>query len=202
MLLLLASSLSSAGQTAPGMGLTFGFEPRFGNYTALNDTLLDYDFTPVESAFLPAWGLRGRVFLAGGPFISMSMTYGLAVAEGAIPTVSTLIESTGGAGYRHDSGWMVSMDAGLSVLSQSVASSTDGGALIYMGPVIHPRIGWSRQFGEPMGSLLAIVVGGTLHRPVGSVHSIPLWEESFDRNLIGALTIGIESGVGLTTGAR
>ncbi|MFT4977676.1 MAG: hypothetical protein ACI8S6_003583 [Myxococcota bacterium] len=187
----------SAGE--PAMGLSFAFEPRLGTYTASDDLLLDYGFTPVGSPLLPAWGLRGRAFFEPGTFLAMSVTTGIAVAEGSIvPTVSTLTESTAGVGFRGRSGVMVSLNAGFSVLSQSVGSDVDGGALVYMGPVLHPRFGWSRQLGEPFGSFLALVVGGTLQLPVGDPHSNPLWEEPFGRRTISALTIGVESGVGLT----
>ena len=193
----------SAHAAEPAMGLSFAFEPRVGTYTASDELLGDYGFTPVGSAFLPAWGLRGRVFAGSGTFLAMSVTNGISVSKGGlVPTVSSLNESTAGVGHRLDSGAMASLDAGISVLTQTVGSDLEGGALVYMGPVLHPRIGWSRQLGEPLGSFVALVVGGTLQFPVGTPHDIPLWEESFQRRTIGTLTIGIESGVGLTAGGH
>jgi len=196
--LILALLSPAAIAAEPAMSLTFAFEPRFGSYAALDDALLAYDFTPVEGPALPAWGLRGRAFFEGGSFLQLAMTYGIRVSDaGAIPTVTTLTETTGGAGYRHRSGAMASLDAGFSVLSQAVASNLEGGALVYMGPVVHPRIGWFTQLGAPFGSALAVVLGGSIQRPVGAAHSIPLWEEDFERRTVTALTLGVESGVGL-----
>ncbi len=195
------SPATPADDTA--MALSFAYEPRLGTYAALDDALLDYGFTPVGGGLLPAWGLRGRAFFAGGSFLQLSMTAGLRSSEGdPIPTVSTLTESTAGTGYRHRSGAMASMDLGFSVLTQSVASELEGGALVYMGPVAHPRIGWSRQLSGPVGPFLAVVLGGSLQLPVGDPHRNPLWEEPFDRKLVGAVTLGIESGLGLQRGGE
>jgi hypothetical protein len=198
---LLAAALMGSGPAlaeGPAMALSFGFEPRVGNYAALDDRLAGYGFTPVKSAFLPAWGLRGRALFGGGSFAQMSMTYGIAVAGAQkIPTVTTLIETAGGPGYLHSSGVLASVDFGFSVLTHAVASELEGGALVYKGPLVHPRVGWGRQFGGPVGPFVALVVGATLQLPAGPAHSIPLWEEPFERRLVSALTVGIESGLGL-----
>jgi len=78
------------------------------------------------------------------------MTYGLRLANGGrVPTSTTLTETTAGLGYRLPFGLFGSLDAGFSALTQSVGSTVDGGALVYLGPVVHPRIGWAHQFFAP-----------------------------------------------------
>lgn len=81
------------------------------------------------------------------------MSYGLRVAPGSpAPTTSTLTETMAGVGYHFGLGFFASLDAGFSAFTQSVSSSVDGGALVYMGPSLHPRVGWLIQLTRPWGS--------------------------------------------------
>jgi len=196
-MLALCLAVTMLGAAPPRVAVSFGFEPRVGGYASLDQRLTAYGFSPVGTAFLPAFGLRGRAFFANGLMVGLSMTYGVGTGREALPTTTTLTETTAGIGYRLPSGVFASLDAGFSFLTQTVASRTGGGALLYPGPVVHPRIGWAWQFFEPFGWFIAASVGLSVHLPVGAPHRNPLWEESFQRGALPALTIGLESGLGL-----
>jgi hypothetical protein len=117
-------------EAAPGMSLSFGFEPRIGAYTANDSELGDYGFAKVGSPLLPAWGMRGRLFLNPDVFTQLTMNYGLRVAQGATaPTTVTLTETMMGAGYRLPWGGFASLDLGFAGQTTTLASRTDGGAL-------------------------------------------------------------------------
>jgi hypothetical protein len=68
---------------------------------------------------------------------------------------------------------------------------------VYLGPVVHPRIGWAHPFFAPVGWFVAVSIGASVQFPVGPAHSNPLWEERFGRTAVGAFTFSIESGLGL-----
>ncbi len=176
-----------------GLAFSFAFEPRVGSYAAIDPVLRTYDFTPVRSPYLTAFGVRGRAWLHNGFLVEMAMTYGIATADGGVPTVTTLIDTGLGAGYMARFGLFASMGVGFGVLTQSVASTSEGGALVYRAPFIHPRVGYAFMRSAWFG---AISAGFVLHSPVGPAHEQPLWEESFRRTTIHAFTIGIESGFG------
>lgn len=53
---LLLLALAGAPESPTSMSLSFGFEPRFGTYAALDQRLTSYGYAPVGSAFLPTWG--------------------------------------------------------------------------------------------------------------------------------------------------
>ncbi len=178
------------------IGVTFAFEPRIGNYGALDDDLQGYGFAPVGSPFIPAWGLRGRMLLRNRMYVGMSMTYGLIRADhpsSVVPTTTTLVDSAVGIGYGSRRGLMAGLDLGFAAMTHAVGSSIEGGALVYLGPSIHPRVGWAFVGRGPM---VAITVGYNLHVPVGAAHAQPLWEAPFARPAVHALTMGIESGFG------
>jgi hypothetical protein len=206
LLILTALVTASSASAAPAMSVSAAFEPRLGSYDALDDGLSAYGFAPVGSPFLPVWGLRGRAFFDGnGLFATFAMNAGVRVSTSpkvASPTVQNLSEFMGGVGYRLDSGLFAEIQGGFASHTMTVASSTDGGALVSLGPALHPRIGYSIQLFEPYGWFVAVVVGAHLHVPLGAPHQNPLWEEPFSRGAIGALTIGIESGFGLQTQDR
>lgn len=180
------------------VSLSFGFEPRLGNYQALDDELTAYGFAPVGAPALLTWGLRGRAFFGSGLFMTMTMSYAFGMNEDAstpAPTTTSLIDAGAGVGYRLPVNLFASLNAGFSVLTHSVGSQLEGGALVYMGPSLHPRLGYIFSGGKPFGSFLAASVGYALHLPLGVAHRIPLWEEPFERRAVHALTLGIESGL-------
>ncbi len=125
------------------------------------------------------------------------MTYGLKISPGDLaPTTTTLSEVAAGIGYRTNSGMFASLSVGFSSLIQVLSSNIDGGALVYLGPALHPRVGWSWLASRPLGWFIAATAGLNLHIPIGSPHTNPLWDEPFHRSTIPAFTLGIESGFG------
>lgn len=188
-------ALEPSPEALEGVSVSFAFEPRVGSYAALDPALRSYGFAPVRSPYLTAFGLRGRTWLRNGFLLEMAMTYGIATAEGTVPTVTTAIDTGVGAGYMAPFGLFATMGMGFGVLTQAVGSTSEGGALVYRAPFIHPRVGYALQRSAWFG---AISAGFVLHAPVGPAHEQPLWEESFRRPTIHAFTIGIESGFGWT----
>ena len=179
------------------MSVSFGFEPRIGTFAQLDTRLQAYGFAPVTSPVMPTWGLRGRAFFGKGLFAALTMTAGFRATPGpGIPTTLSVTETTGGLGYALPWGLFGSLELGFSALTQTVGSSREGGALVFLGPVVQPRVGWLRQFFEPFGWFIAVSVGANLHLPIGPAHTNPLWEERFQRTTIGSFTVTLESGLG------
>ncbi|MCH9686527.1 MAG: hypothetical protein K0V04_34155 [Deltaproteobacteria bacterium] len=180
----------------------FAFEPQVGSLAALDDQLRAYGFAPVGSVFLPTWGLRGRMRLRSGLYVGMSMSYGLRNNRDAIspvPTTTTFVDTAIGAGYWAPFGLLAGLDVGFASVVHSVGSEQEGGALVYLGPSLHPRVGWA-YVGQ--GPSVVITAGYLVHIPVGSPHSQPLWEASFERPAIHSFTVGLESGFGWRPGRR
>jgi len=197
--------LPGAPRTEPppvsAIGLSFAFEPRVGNYPALDDDLRAYGFAPVDSLMQPTWGLRGRVRLRSGVVLGMAMTYGFRRSDHPstpAPTTSTLVDTSMSTGYWARFGLIATVDLGFSSFIHAVGSTTEGGALVYLGPSVHPRVGWAFVGRGPM---VALTVGYNLHIPVGPAHRQPVWEQPFDRPALHAFTIGVESGFGWRIGA-
>jgi len=71
----LALLLATAPPESPleGVSVSFAFEPRVGTYAALDSELRGYDFAPVRSPYLTAFGLRGRTWLDNGLLIELIM---------------------------------------------------------------------------------------------------------------------------------
>ena len=196
--MLLLMPVTAAGAD---VSVSFGFEPRVGAYASQDPEFEAHGYAPVGSAVLPAWGLRGRLFFDSGLFAQLTMSYGLRVAPGTpAPTTVTLIDTTAGLGYRFPWGGFAALDVGFEAMTVAVSSALDGGALVYLGPSVHPRIGWLAQVTEPLGWFVAITAGLNLHLPVGRPHANPLWEHPFRQSVIPAFTLGLESGFGLKGG--
>ena len=204
--LLLSSQLLLGPQGAPeterpspatGFSLGFAFEPRVGSFRALDDRLRDYGFVPVRSPVLLTYGLRGRVWTEGGWVFGGAMSYGFAKrdsSENPVPTTMTRIESMVSAGHQLGAGFDATLDAGFTVHSMSVGSTDQGGALVYMGPAIQPRVGWVPPL---RGSFLRLAVGYSIMFPVNRPHDQVLWEEEFRQMPIHAFLFGVESGIQL-----
>ena len=192
-----AFALPALADEPPTVSVSFGFEPRIGTFAQLDAQLRAYDFAPVTSVLMPTWGLRGRAFLGQGFFAALTMTAGFRATPGpGIPTTLSVSETTGGVGYVLPWGLFGSVEVGFSALTQSVGSTREGGALVYLGPIVQPRVGWLRQFFAPFGWFIAVSVGASVHFPVGPAHTNPLWEERFQRTTISAFTVTVESGLG------
>lgn len=184
----------------PWSSASFGVEPRLGTYRQGDERLVEYGFAPIASPLMVTWGLRARFSFGGDVYLPLIMTYAFSSTsadENPVPTTSTLIESGAGVGYKTSRGMFVEGVAGFGVLSHTVGSPIEGGALVYMGPTIHPRVGYMWSLDRQTSPMFAVSVGYALHLAPGSAHQNPLWEEPFDRVATHALTLGFESGLQL-----
>ena len=77
-------------------------------------------------------------------------------------------------------------------MSHAISSYSGGGALVYLGPYIQPNCSF---YLNEMRWLGEITVGYYAHFPIGSAHSNPFWEESFNRNIVHGIVISIGSGL-------
>ena len=84
-------------------------------------------------------------------------------------------------------------DLGFGAVSASVGSPVQGGALVYLGPYLQPRLSWRIVDGP---SVVELGAGWMLHTPLGAAHDNPLWEEPFRRALLQGPTVAIHSGLG------
>ncbi len=206
--LLLTAQLLAFGEPAPdppcsedceprrlGFSLGFAFEPRIGSYRALDGRLRDYGFVPMRSLVFLTYGLRGRFWTSKGWIAGGSMSYGFAKRESAdnpVPTTMTRIETSISGGHQLGAGFDATLDAGFAVHSLSVGSTDQGGALVYMGPVLQPRVGWVPPI--PV-SFVRLAVGYSIMLPVNRPHQQVLWEEEFRQMPIHSFLFGIESGI-------
>lgn len=178
----------------PGVSLSFAFEPRVGSYRDLDARLEDHGYAPVGSPLQLAYGLRGRVYTDRGWVFGAAMTYGFRstrVGGNPVPTTTTLLDMSATAGHQLGLGFFVTLDLGFTALSHSVGSPVDGGALVYLGPAMAPRVGYV-IVGK--GPYLALTAGYSLQVPVGPAHQQVLWAEPFRRAVVHAGLFGIESG--------
>ena len=195
-LALLLTLTSSPEQQAPppGFSIAFAFEPRVRSHGAINPKLRTYGFAPTGSPLLITYGLRARAWTRRGWILGGAMSYGFARRDdegNPVPTTISLIETTFEGGHQLGAGFDALLGVGFSVTSMSVGSSAMGGALVYMGPVIQPRVGWTAPLEH---AFLRLSVGYELALPVGAPHDQALWEASFRQVPIHGFVVGIESG--------
>ncbi|GEM_PF-1492566 len=190
---------SSEPAPAPrlGVALSFAFEPRVGSYRDHDRSLEDYGYAPVASPLQLSYGLRGRVFTNSGWILGAAMSYGFRSTQidtNPVPTTTTLFDIGFTGGHQLGLGLFATLDLGFSALSHSVGSSIDGGALVYLGPALAPRLGYVIVGSGPF---LAVSVGYSAHFPIGRAHTQVLWEQGFSRPVIHAGLFAIESGFAL-----
>jgi len=180
----------------PGFSLSFAFEPRVGNYGALDGKLRDYGFTEFGTPVLLTYGLRGRVWSSSGWLVGGSMSYGFAkrqVPMNPVPTTLSRIETALSVGRQLGAGFDFTFDLAFAVHNLTVGSLAQGGALTYMGPAMQPRVGYTILRGP---SFLRATLGYSAQLPIGAPHAQPLWGDSFRVPVIHAFIFGIESGFG------
>jgi hypothetical protein len=181
------------------------FEPQIiFNLTDHDDTMEDYLYQPVGSPFLPAWGLQGKFYEASGFTFGMKSLYGFRsiLSEGKDKSTTLTLTKTGFlSGYTFDSKFSLMMEAGFASLAQTASSDIDGGAMVYLGPYIQPEVTYYLNFSRWFGELSA---GFYLHFPLGEVHNIPLWEESFQHLYLYGFSISFATGFsnGQDTGGK
>ena len=123
------------------------------------------------------------------------MTYGFGLTDedpdNPVPTTTHLVTMGGLLGYALYGGTAVEAEVGFASQAVTVGSERQGGALVYLGPYLHPRLTYTVSPREPF---LQVSLGYYLHVPVGAAHSNPLWEDSFDVPVIHAGTLSVEIG--------
>lgn len=198
LMLLLSLPVSWAGLPVPAepprASVTYAPELLALDLGRLDDPLVDYGFTPVGPLPLLAQGVRGTLTF-GDLWLGLNMRTATSVRgdEAAVPTVVNASWTGIYGAWTVVSMLRVGGDVGVAAQAASVGSTVQGGALVYVGPFVQPRITW-RVLDGP--GIVDVSGGWMLHTPLGSAHDNPLWEESFDRRLIQGLTLSVEVGVG------
>lgn len=192
MILLSALQAALAG---PAAAVVFSFEPTFANLTANDAELADYGFAPVGGRFLPVYGVRGAFTYDSGLVIGMFASSGFgSTSEDGNPVPTT----TNWTRIGYSIGWerrplVASADVGFSALTHSVGSTVQGGALVYLGPLVHPQVSVVLLDAPSRVSLAA---GWLVQIPLSQPHQQPLWEEPFDRTLVHGPSVAVQVGMG------
>ena len=190
-LLLLSSALA-----APKSSVAFSFDPHFANLNAQDAALEGYGFAPVGGRFLPMYGVRGRLHHESGLVTGMVAEFGFGSQEAdgnPVPTTTSWTKLASVVGVEADSGLGAELDIGFGSLTHTVGSAAQGGALLYLGPYVHPRLRYSILTAP---SFLEVSVGWLVHVPVSTPHQQPLWEEPFSRGVIHGPSVAITVGMG------
>jgi len=177
-----------------GFSLGFGIEPRLGNYASVDPTLSEYGFNEVGSPLLLTYGLRGRVWLHSGWIVGAATNFAFASrqrGDNPVPTTTTAIETVFTGGHQLGAGFDATLDAGFGSHAMTVGSLVQGGALVYLGPTVAPRIGYVPP---TKSAFLRVSLGYWALFPIGAAHEQPLWGDSFRQVPIHAFVIGLESG--------
>lgn len=187
-------STTTPSASTLGFALSFGFAPRFGSFTSLDDELQDYGFAPVAKPYLLTYGLRARVYAPRGMIVGGTMNYAFARSDSPgnpVPTTTSRVEVLARAGHQLGYNFEASLGLGFGVHSHSLGSERQGGALVYMGPVLQPEVGYTLPL-EP--SFVHLSLGYSLLLPLGAAHDQVLWEADFRRPVIHSFMLGVESG--------
>lgn len=189
--------LAASAFASPSSAVTFVFDPHFLN-TPTNDAALeDYGFAPVNSGFVPFMGVRGRVFfdndITWGMVAEFAFTSNRADAT-PVPTTTSFTKLGSIIGYSPWTGVFAELDVGFGALTHSVGSLEQGGALLYLGPYVHPRVAFAPLRSSPF---LQVGLGWMVQVPVSRPHSQPLWEEPFDRAIVHGPSVAIQIGMGV-----
>lgn len=173
--------------------LALGFEPRLLSITTNDEALRDHGYVPVGSPFLPSWGLSGRIEQPSGLTTGFAMSYGFALRAGdPVPTTTTLVLLGGGPGHVLGPAH-VGVHAGFANVGHTVGSATGGGALVYLGPYLEPRLSLGLLDGP---GVVEVSLAGLLEVPVGPAHHNALWEEPFRRAVLGGASVALVGGLG------
>lgn len=164
------------------------------NLTGLDSAMESYGFQPIGAPVLIAWGIEGCFYERSGLTFGAKVTYGSQSSKSDDGQLSTYLATTKFGifcGYRIRDNVTTAFETGFASFSQSVASATGGGAMVYLGPYIQPRITFYLHKFRWLGE---VSVGYYMHFPLGPAHSNPLWEEPFTRNVIHGVCISIGCG--------
>jgi hypothetical protein len=176
---------------------SFAFAPLVTNLAALDHELEGYGFAPVGSPFLPSWGIHARATFPSGVLVGASMASSFASnrVEGvAAPTTTTWTRLGWFAGALVADRVTTELELGFGSLTQTVGSDVGGGALVYLGPTVHPRVGLL-ILEAPQH--LEVQVGWLAEVPIGPAHRQPLWDEPFRRPVIHGASLALVTGLGV-----
>ena len=179
---------------APGFSISFAFEPRLGSYREVDRTLTDYGFAKVDSPLFLTYGLRARAWTQSGWIFGGAMSYGFRSTRedgNPVPTTMTAMEMKFTAGHQLGAGFDFMLDAGFGSHVMGVGSTAQGGALVYLGPSLAPRVGYRLPTGA---SFLRLSLGYTSLFPIGRPHQQALWGDDFRQLPVHAFIFGLESG--------
>lgn len=174
--------------------IAFTFEPRLSNLGQNDERLAAYGFQPVGSPVVPIYGIRALFWTENGWRLGGSVTYGFRLSEAgesAVPTTTSWVTTTYVVGRVVGAGFAVDGNVGFASLTHTVGSRRQGGSLVYLGPVVQPRLSWRIPVEGPHFEFSA---GYLIQVPVGDAHDNPLWEAPFERPFVHALTVGIDMG--------
>lgn len=193
-MLLIALTLALA--SPPEAAVTYAFEVHALDLGRLDDTLEGYGFAPVGRAPLLTNGVRGELVFDNGIGLGLGMRTAVSVRgrDRAVPTVLQATWTTAHVGRSLVGPLRFGGDIGLAAVSQSVGSERQGGALVYLGPFVQPRI-TVRLVDGP--GVVEIAGGWAFSFPVGAAHSNALWEEPFTRRMLQGPTVAVHSGFGM-----
>jgi len=188
--------LCGLAQASPRSAVAFSFDPHFANLTAHDEALRAYGFAPVGRRFLPMYGVRGRFFYDSGVSVGLVAEFGFgsqSAADNPVPTTTSWTKIGSIVGWSPGPPLQLEADIGFGALSHSIGSTEQGGALLYLGPYIHPRLTvipvWSPTF-------LELGVGWLLQLPLSPPHQQPLWEEPFRHRVVQGPSVAITVGMG------
>lgn len=192
---MLALLLSAAHAAGPSAAVVYAFEVQAQDL-GRNDTQFEsYGFAPVGGLPLFTNGVRGALTWDSGLTVGLGMRAATS-SRGRDAVVPTFLQST--TTSAEVSGRIVGPlraggDIGFQATSMAVGSTVQGGALVYLGPFVQPRVTVRLVDGPGVVELAA---GWFLHVPLGDAHDNALWEEPFDRTLFQGPTIAVHSGFG------
>lgn len=157
--------------------------------------LREYGFEPVTSRFVPSYGLRAKFWLADEWRLGGTMVYGFSLSDGdtsEVPTTTSFLGMMFSTERHISHGVAAGIDTGFALIQHTVGSADQGGALLYAGPMVQPRVAWSATFES---FLVEPSVGYQFQFPIGPAHDNPLWEESFRRAVVHGVVASVSLGV-------
>lgn len=180
---------------APAAAVTYAFEAQLLDLGRHDATLADYGFNPLGGGPLLAHSVRGVFQLPSGLWLGLNLRTAVAqrTGESIVPTVIQASWTAVELGGTLVGPLRAGGDVGFSSLSASVGSEDQGGALVYLGPFVQPRLTWRIVDGP---GVVALSAGWMVQLPLGQPHDQPLWEDSFDRALFQGPTLAVHSGLG------
>jgi len=186
---------AAAVADAPDASVTYALEMMALDLGRLDPQLEDYGFAPAGARPLFSHNVRGTFVFDDLYWAGLNVRTAVSVRskDAIVPTVVQATWTSVYGGYTLHGPIRGGADLGFASVSESVGSTVQGGALVYLGPFLQPRATWRIVNGP---GIVELSVGWMLHKPVGNPHDNALWEESFHRGVIQGPTLAVHSGMG------